>query len=204
MSFGLGAILAVLSRSGTRTALLCFTHGAASALGSSHGDLHQIRAVELTAAAREIGVGDVELLDFPDGALTREPAELLRRHVQEAAARVKPGLLLVFDEGGIAGHPDHQQATLAALLHARRARIPVLAWALEERVAATLNTDFGTSFAGRPADQIDCTVEVDRRRQFAAIACHASQAQDNPVLWRRLALQGNREVFRWLDRPDGT
>ena len=77
---------------------------------------------------------------------------------------------------------------------------PVLAWAVEQRVAAGLNFEFGTSFVGRPADQIDCCVEVDRQRQLAAITCHASQAHDNPVLWRRLELQGNREVFRWLDR----
>ena len=78
----------------------------------------------------------------------------------------------------------------------------MLAWAVEQHVAAALNAEFGTSFAGRPTGQIDCTIEADRQRQLSAIACHASQAHDNPVLWRRLDLQGNREVFRWLDRDD--
>jgi len=203
-SFGLGAALAAFAARGTPTAVLCLTHGAASALGTSHGDLHQIRAAELAAAAAELGVGDVELLDYPDGALAREPAELLSGHVQQAAARANAGLLLVFDEGGITGHPDHRQATCAASLFARRARLPVLAWAVEQRVAARLNSEFGTSFVGRAADQIDCSVAVDRQRQLAAITCHASQAQDNPVLWRRLELQGNREVFRWLGRVGET
>jgi LmbE family N-acetylglucosaminyl deacetylase len=49
-SFGLGATLAALAGYGARTAVLCFTHGAASALGSGRGDLHQIRAAELAAA----------------------------------------------------------------------------------------------------------------------------------------------------------
>jgi LmbE family N-acetylglucosaminyl deacetylase len=199
-SFGLGAALAAFAGRGTLTALLCLTHGAASSLGTSHGDLHQIRAAELAAASRELGVSGVELLDYPDGALAQVPVELLSGQVEQAARRANAGLLLVFDEGGITGHPDHRQATRAALLFARPARLPVLAWAVEQRVAASLNSEFGTSFVGRPADQIDCSVEVDRRRQLSAIACHASQAQDNPVLWRRLALQGNREVFRWLDR----
>ena len=184
-SFGLGATLAAFADRGTPTAVLCLTHGAASALGTSHGDLHQIRAAELATAAAELGVGDVELLSG---------------HVQHAAARAKASLLLVFDEGGITGHPDHQQATRAASLFAWRARLPVLAWAVDQQVAATLNAEFGTSFAGRAADQIDCSIEVDRQRQLSAITCHASQAQDNPVLWRRLELQGNREVFRWLDQ----
>jgi len=199
-SFGLGAALAAFAARGTPTAVLCLTRGAASALGTSHGDLHQIRAAELATAAAELGVGDVELLDYPDGALAHEPVELLSGHVQHAAARAKASLLLVFDEGGITGHPDHQQATRAASLFAWRARLPVLAWAVDQQVAATLNAEFGTSFAGRAADQIDCSIEVDRQRQLSAITCHASQAQDNPVLWRRLELQGNREVFRWLDQ----
>ena len=198
-SFGLGAALAAFAGRGTPTAVLCLTHGAASSLGTSHGDLHQIRA-----AAAELGVGDIGLLDYPDGALTRQPAELLSRHVQQAASRTKAGLLLVFDEGGITGHPDHQQATRAARLYARRAGLPVLAWAVEQHVAASLNAEFGASFVGRAADQIDCSIEVDRQRQLSAITCHASQAHDNPVLWRRLELQGNREVFRWLDRTGET
>jgi N-acetylglucosamine malate deacetylase 2 len=200
-SFGLGATLAAFAERGTPTAVLCFTHGGASSLGTDHGDLHQVRAAELTAAARELGVRDVELLDYGDGTLARQPLELLSGHVQQAAQRLEPGLLLVFDEGGITGHPDHQQATRAASLYARRAGLPVLAWAVEQRVAATLNWEFGTSFAGRPADQIDCSVQVDRQRQLSAISCHASQIQGNPVLWRRLDLQGDREVFRWLIQP---
>src|SRR5215471_7598022 len=174
-SFGLGAALAAFAARGTPTAVLCLTHGAASALGTSHGGLHQVRA-----------------------------AELLSGHVQQAAARANASLLLVFDEGGITGHPDHRQATRAASLFAWRARLPVLAWAVEQRVAAALNSEFGTSFAGRTAEQIDCSIEVGRRRQLSAIACHASQAHDNPVLWRRLELQGNREVFRWLRRAGET
>jgi hypothetical protein len=46
------------------------------------------------------------------------------------------------------------------------------------------------------------TVEVDRTRQLKAIACHRSQATDNPVLWRRLDLLGDRERLRYL-RPRG-
>src|SRR6516164_7818319 len=92
-SFGLGAALAAFAARGTPTAVLCLTHGAASALGTSRGDLHQIRAAELASAAAELGVGDVELLDYPDGALTRQPADLLSGHVEQAARRAKAGSL---------------------------------------------------------------------------------------------------------------
>ena len=51
---------------------------------------------------------------------------------------------------------------------------------------------------GRLADDLDVVIEVDRPRQHAAIACHATQSHDNPVLWRRLELLGEREHLRWL------
>ncbi|WP_327727492.1 hypothetical protein OG250_10135 [Streptomyces sp. NBC_00487] len=40
---------------------------------------------------------------------------------------------------------------------------------------------------------------VPRERQYRAIACHASQSSDNPVLWRRLELLGDREYLRVLE-----
>jgi len=49
-----------------------------------------------------------------------------------------------------------------------------------------VDAELGTSFA--PFDGVD--VLVDRSAQLAAIDCHASQARDNPVLVRRLQLQG--------------
>jgi len=87
------------------------------------------------------------------------------------------------------------------LTFADGAGLPVLAWALDDQVASSLNREFGAAFIGRPAEQVEFDVSVDRARQHRAIACHASQATDNPVLWRRLALQGDREVFRWLREP---
>jgi len=54
-SFGLGAALAAFAVRRTPTAVLCLTHGAASSLGTRHGDLHQIRAAELAARCRQAG-----------------------------------------------------------------------------------------------------------------------------------------------------
>ena len=102
------------------------------------------------------------------------------------------------DAGGITGHPDHQRATDAALAAAAGGGFPVLAWALPDTVAEALNTAFGTAFVGRSDDDIDVVLPADRRRQFDAIHRHASQSTDNPVLWRRLALQGDIERLRWL------
>jgi LmbE family N-acetylglucosaminyl deacetylase len=121
--------------------------------------------------------------------------------IRRAAERAMVDLLLVFDEGGITGHPDHCRATEAGITAARELDLPVLAWALPRRVTDVLNSEFSAGFVGRRDDELDYFVTVERTRQRRAIDQHTSQATDNPVLSRRLELQGDREVFRWLSRP---
>lgn len=196
-SFGLGAVLSTLADAATPTSLLCFTHGEASTLHGVPGDLAAIRAKEFADAAQVLGIGRAELLDYPDGSLDARSPDELAGHVRRAARAAGASTLLVFDQGGVTGHPDHQQATRAALAAADEA-LQVLAWAIPDRVAVALNAAFGTRFVGRPERDLDVTLRVDRRRQLQAIACHASQASGNPVLWRRLELLGEAEHLRWL------
>ncbi|MHB1612801.1 MAG: PIG-L deacetylase family protein [Actinomycetes bacterium] len=195
-TFGLGAVLAALSEHDGRSRVLCFTHGEASTLGDTGRPLGDVRAEELDTAARILGIDDVTLLSYPDGLLDEVPIEELTHRVDEAVESAQ--LLLVFDEGGITGHPDHCRATEAALLAAKRRGLPVLAWVMPERIAAQLNAEYGTSFVGRPDGELDIVTDVDRNRQRDAIACHASQSGDNPVLWRRLELLGDQEHLHWL------
>lgn len=201
-SFGLGAILAALTDAGAVCSLMCFTRGEASTLGAPVTDLGHRRAGELRAAAAVLGVARADLLDYPDGALAdvcvADLAEDVRRHARAAAART----LLVFDEGGITGHPDHCAATAAALLAAAQEDLTVLAWTIPAEVATTLNTEFDTTFVGQSETAVDFALPVDRPKQRLAIACHASQSNENPVLWRRLELLGDTEHLRYLGRGD--
>lgn len=199
-TFGLGAVLAALIDAGTAVEALCFTRGEASTLEPAD-DLGEIRAAELDDAARVIGLRSYELLAYPDGRLTQIPVADLAAHVVAAARRQASGLLVVFDEGGVSGHPDHQQATRAALAAADYLDLAVLAWAVRAPVAAALNAELGTQFQGRCAVEIDLTIPVDRDRQRRAIASHRSQSTNNPVLRRRLALTGPTEPLRWLRPP---
>jgi N-acetylglucosamine malate deacetylase 2 len=48
---------------------------------------------------------------------------------------------------------------------------------------------------------VDIVLAVDRTAHLAAIACHASQSRDNPVVRRRLELEGAHEWLRTLRRP---
>ena len=200
-SFGLGAVISTLAAHGTGTSVLSFTHGEASTLHAQPGDLGPVRAAELAAAGRVLGAGRVQLLDHPDGSLSAVGLDELAGEVAAFTRTAAAGGLLVFDHGGITGHPDHQRATDAAVAAGGRLDLPVLAWALPESVATSLNAEFGTAFAGRRPDEVDLVVEVDRAVQRRAIACHTSQATHNPVLWRRLELLGDVEWLRWLRPP---
>jgi LmbE family N-acetylglucosaminyl deacetylase len=197
-SFGLGAVLATFAARGAAVSVLCFTRGEASTLHGVPGDLAAVRAAELEAAARALGVGDVTLLGYPDGGLDQVPVGELGAHVVAAAARTRAVGLVVFDPSGVTGHRDHRQATRAALDAAAGLGLPVLGWTLPAEVAAALNAEYDTAFAGHLASGIDLSVAVDRTRQFAAVRCHPSQAVPGSVLWRRLDLLGDTEHARWL------
>ncbi len=197
-AFGLGGVLAAYATRGARTAVVCLTRGEASTLGAA-GDLDRVRATELEASTAALGVGAFVLSDHPDGGLAGEPLEALVAEVDAVVEDAGADLLLAFAPDGVTGHPDHARATEVAVVVAERAGLAVLAWTVDAAVAATLNAELGTTFVG--TDDPDVRVRVDRERQHRAIACHASQAEGNPVLWRRLELQGDVEVLRWLRAP---
>jgi LmbE family N-acetylglucosaminyl deacetylase len=203
-SFGLGAILSAFAARGAESAVLCLTRGEASTLRGVAGELSDIRARELAAAAEVLGVSVVELLSYPDGRLADTPREALTIPVIDFAERLGAQGLLVFDPSGVTGHPDHRQATAAAHSAATKVGLPVLGWTLPTAVADALNGEYQTSFIGHPMADIDLVVPVDRRPQHQAIRHHASQAVPTSVLWRRLELLGPVEHLRWLpNTPPG-
>lgn len=201
-SFGLGAVISTYTESQTEVDVVCLTRGEASTLGATDPVLAESRSAELALAADQLGVRETTLLDYPDGGLEAVPITELAAAIRTHA--IGSDLLLVFDEGGITGHPDYVRATEAAVLVADELDLPVLAWTLCDTVARALNDEFDATFTGRTQSDIDLWVAVDRSRQQRAIRCHRSQLTDNPIPERRLALTGDVEPLRFLRRvPDG-
>ncbi len=197
-SFGLGAVISTFTEHQTIVDLACLTHGEASTLGADERTLGHLRTVELAAATQELGIRRVEVAAYPDGSLATVPTTRLASFIRPVA--IGADALLVFDESGVIGHPDHQAATAAALFVADELDVTVLGWTIPATVARIVNLELGTTFIGCPDDQIDVRVTVDRSCQCRAIACHASQLRDNPVPLRRLALTGDTEYLRYLRR----
>jgi N-acetylglucosamine malate deacetylase 2 len=174
-SFGLGAIIDRMTSAGAAVHVLCYTRGEASTLNQTGADLLRQRARELRQAGAALGVSTVALLNYPDGRLGAVPPGELAAHIAGLAARYHPGGLLVFDDTGITGHPDHQAATQAAVRAAGPLGLPVLAWALPAGIASRLQAETGQPFAGQPAGRLDFAIRVSRARQRQAALLHASQ-----------------------------
>jgi len=197
-SFGLGAVIDRFVASGASVSVLCFTHGEASTLHGVDGDLATLRAGELAAAARVLGIASVRLLEYPDGGLDRTAADVLADDVVTLVDEKAAQGLLVFDAAGVTGHPDHMRATAAAVVAGQRRGVGVLAWTVPDTVAAALAEEYGAGFVGHSVAEVDLVIPVVREHQLEAVTCHPSQAVPGSVLWRRLELQGSSEHLRWL------
>lgn len=202
-SFGLGAVIDAFVSSLSTVSVLCLTSGEASTLGA-RPDLAQVRAGELETAARSLGVSHATLCGWPDGGLAQIDSVAVQADIVAAVAQDRPDGLVVFDPSGITGHPDHRTATRHATVVAAAAGLPVLAWTLPVDVTEQLNGEYGTAFVGHAETEVDVRLRVTRQRQRRAIAAHRSQAVPGSVLWRRLDLQGDREVLRWVLPPTVT
>jgi LmbE family N-acetylglucosaminyl deacetylase/uncharacterized OsmC-like protein len=198
-AFGLGAVLDAFRSNGTTVALLCLTHGETTGLrADGAGGPEQ----ELADSARELGLARTRLLHHPDGMLSTVARHLLADDVIDEVGAVRADGLLVYDRSGVSGHADHAAATSAALLAAAVLDLPVLGWTIPQPVAARLNDEYGTSFAGQPSGDVELGVAVDRTSQLRAVGVHADHPSPSNVLWRRLELLGDVEYLRWLHRPE--
>ena len=69
--------------------------------------LRQVRADELRAAARVLGIGRVRLLDHEDGMLPWIPPDRLDADIRDEIRRTEPDVVVTFDTDGLYWHPDH-------------------------------------------------------------------------------------------------
>ncbi|MDA8062176.1 MAG: PIG-L family deacetylase [Actinomycetota bacterium] len=187
-SFGLGAVLSSLVDWGIAVDLVCFSRGEASTVGA-RADLGRTRARELAEAAAVLGLGEAWGASFPDGSLQEHRDELAACLAEKLAG---VDALVVLEASGVTGHPDHRAATEVAQRTADRLGLVCIEWGVSVAVAAALADEMGAPLRGLEGPEV-AEWRVDRARQLQAIACHESQDPGNPLLARRLALQGATE-----------
>lgn len=121
-SLGLGGTLARYAAEGVETYLVTATRGEAGRFGSlgRSGDpveVGRVRETELRAAASVLGVREVSILGYRDGALDQVTAPDAIAAIVSHIRRIQPDVIVSFGPDGAYGHPDHiaiSQFTTAA------------------------------------------------------------------------------------------
>lgn len=132
-SFLSGGTLAKASSEGIEVTLVCATRGEVGEIAdltlATPETLAQVREEELREAARALGIGRVDFLDYRDSGMAGTPENAHPNALVNAAAEevvprlvaiireLRPKVVITFDPGGGYGHPDHMamsRHTLAA------------------------------------------------------------------------------------------
>lgn len=123
-SLGFGGTLARYAVEGVETYLVTATRGEAGRFGSlgKSGDpveVGRVREAELRAAADVLGIREVSILGYPDGAVDQVPSATAIRAIASHIRRIRPHVIVTFGPEGGYGHPDHiavSQFTTAAMV----------------------------------------------------------------------------------------
>jgi LmbE family N-acetylglucosaminyl deacetylase len=123
-SLGFGGTLAKYAAEGVETYLVTATRGEAGrfgSLGTSCDPLvvGRVREAELRAAALVLGIREMSILGYPDGAVDRVKPTIAVGAIVSHIRRIQPDVIITFGPDGGYGHPDHiaiSQFTTAAAL----------------------------------------------------------------------------------------
>ena len=123
-SLGTGGVLAKYAREGVETYLVTATRGERGRVGDkrellSPEKVGKIREAELMAAAKELGIKEVNFLNYLDADLDEVDVSEAIAKVVMHLRRVKPHVVITFGPEGAYGHPDHiaiSQLTTAAIV----------------------------------------------------------------------------------------
>ena len=196
-----GGTIRRLVDAGHRVVVIAATTGDAGTPADGDADLAAVRAAELTAAARVLGVAAVHHLGFADsgiggdsraGSLTAVPVERVAAAIATVLTTEQVTALVCDDADGIYGHPDHRRGHAASVLAAAQVGIDCVYEVtvdrehlhfVETHLVATASDALAESAPGSPAVfgrstvEIDLTVDVGSAlaAKRAAFAAHASQ-----------------------------
>lgn len=199
-----GGTMALLAARGIRVVLVVATAGE---LGAATGPLDPTslpghRRTETDAAAAALGIARVAFLGYRDSGMPGDPANdapgsFFTADTDEAAGAVAAILreegasaVVVYDAGGIYGHPDHVQVHRVGVRAAAMAGVATVYQATVDReylhfVETHLVDHAGDAAPGRPTigvpsvlvtTMVDVRACLDEKR--AAIAAHASQVPE--------------------------
>lgn len=106
-SFPIGGTLARYAHEGVDVRLIVATLGEAGVSGKRAAEAASIRWAELRRACSELGVGNIDTLQFQDGRLAQAQDAEGHARLEAALRQAAPDVVITFGPDGISGHPDH-------------------------------------------------------------------------------------------------
>lgn len=218
-----GGTIARLAAAGHRVVVVMATSGGLGLEAGGDELLATVRGRELAEACRILGVAEVVLLDYEDSGLDEAafpPTAFANAEVDEAAHRLAAVLrteravaLVVYDEGGIYGHPDHVQVHRVGTAAAALAGIEtVYEMTVDREYLHFVETHLidharealpHIEHIGLPTVFITTMLDVQQFlvEKRSAIAAHASQVADTSSVMQ-LSAESFRNVygFEWYVR----
>src|SRR5215469_1656959 len=111
-SLGFGGTLAKYAAEGIETHLVTATRGEAGRFGplgksANPTEVGRVREAELRAASTVLGIREVSILGYPDGAVDQVPPAMAIGEIVSHIRRIQPDVIVTFGPDGGYGHPDH-------------------------------------------------------------------------------------------------
>jgi LmbE family N-acetylglucosaminyl deacetylase len=191
IDFGASGTVATWTDAGARVVYCIVTDGDAGGFDPTvpRSAIVGIRRAEQEAAAKAVGVEEVEFLGYPDGRLTVSLD--LRRDLARVIRRLRPVRVVSQSperhwQRIQASHPDHLaagEATLCAVDPDARNpfAFPEL---IDEGLEPHVASEVWLMASPRADHLVDITDSIDRK--VAGLRCHASQIQDADALEERV------------------
>ncbi|GIP39295.1 hypothetical protein J31TS4_25750 [Paenibacillus sp. J31TS4] len=180
-SFACGGTMAKYAERGHDVYLVCATSGCKGKSGEYSLACRQEKArhreTELRTAAEVLGIKEVILYRYPDGALAEQCVRQLSEQIAGTIAGLKPHTVVTFPPDGVTGHPDHIAISRAVEEAVKRTE-PLLPeppdlWFVSIPHYYDYCEDRG------PSDRCPITARVDirafRTRKGRALQAHRSQ-----------------------------
>jgi LmbE family N-acetylglucosaminyl deacetylase len=230
-SLGIGGTLAKYAAEGVETYCITATRGERGRFGDD-GErpgpaiVGSTREAELRAAAKELGVRQVELLGYPDGALDAVDPATAQEAIAGHLRRIRPQVVITFGPDGAYGHPDHvaisQLTTAAVVRSADRehavSKLYYIAWsertwsAYQTALKKLISKVDGVERQATPSPDWSITARIDTSAVWPAVwravQCHRTQMSiyknlaELPPEHHR-ALWGTQEFYRAFSLVNG-
>jgi LmbE family N-acetylglucosaminyl deacetylase len=237
-SLGFGGTLAKYAAEGVETYLVTATRGERGRFGplgrgNDPVEVGRVREAELHAAGAALGLREISILGYGDGAVDQIAADTAIRDIVSQIRRIRPQAVITFGPDGGYGHPDHiaiSQFTTAATMCAadcgyrtpeaphRVAKFYYLAWrtnkwdAYQAAFRKLTSVVDGVERQATPWPDWAVTTVIDTRDYWPtvwkAVCCHRSQISIYEQLEQlsdeqQKALWGSQEFYRVYSSVNG-